>query len=64
VKDIKFSAILPPVQAAIKSDGQGGYRIQLDIPEEDRMQVYQLNELKGMVFEVTVKLPQQDKGGR
>ncbi|MCK9602354.1 MAG: hypothetical protein M0R06_25135 [Sphaerochaeta sp.] len=64
MKPIKFSAILPPVQAAIKLDGQGGARIQLDIPEEDRMQVYQLNELKGMVFEVTVSLPQKNKGSR
>ena len=32
---IEFLASFPPIQSAIKIDGQGGARIQLDIPETE-----------------------------
>lgn len=52
---IRFSAILPSIQSAIRLDGSGGARIQLEVPEEDRMEVYKLNELKGCVFTVSIE---------
>jgi hypothetical protein len=33
LEEVKFLASFPPIQSAIKIDGQGGARIQLDIPE-------------------------------
>ena len=52
--NISFLASLPPIQSAIKLDGQGGARIQLEVPEEDIVEVMKLAMLKGMVFKVTV----------
>lgn len=52
--NISFLASLPPIQSAIKLDGQGGARIQLEVPEEDIMEVMKLAMLKGIVFKVTV----------
>ena len=52
--NISFLASLPPIQIAIKLDGQGGARIQLEVPEEDIMEVMKLAMLKGIVFRVTV----------
>ena len=52
--NISFLASLPPIQSAIKLDGQGGARIQLEVPEEDIMEVMKLAMLKGIVFRVTV----------
>lgn len=65
VEPIEFNAILPSVQAAIKFSGDGGARIQLDVSEQDRMQIYKLNELKNMVFRVSIiPLPDEDGGSK
>lgn len=32
---VEFICSYPPIQSAIKLDGQGGARIQLDIPESE-----------------------------
>lgn len=34
-EEIEFLASFPPIQSAIKIDGQGGARIQLDVPESE-----------------------------
>jgi len=52
--NISFLASLPPIQSAIKLDGQGGARIQLEVPEENIVEVMKLAMLKGIVFRVTV----------
>ena len=54
MEPIEFTAILPSIQAAIRFHGDGGARIQLDIDEPQRMQIYKLNELKGIEFRVTI----------
>ena len=54
MEPIEFRASLPPIQSAIRLDGQGGARATLDIPEEDIVEVYKLNAMKGMVLLVTI----------
>ena len=57
MEPICFNAVLPQIQGAIKLDGAGGARIQLEISEEDIVEVYKLNTLKGQVFRVTIYPP-------
>jgi len=61
MEPITFHASLPPISSAIKADGSGGYRIQLDIPEEDYMEVYKVDRLKGQVFMVSISPPVEKK---
>ena len=54
MEPIEFTAILPSIQAAVRFHGDGGARVQLDIDEQNRVEVYKLLELKGVVFNVSV----------
>lgn len=52
--ELTFRASLPPIQSAIKLDGQGGARIQLDVPEEDKGAVLVLSTMTERVFVVRI----------
>jgi len=51
---IKFLAILPPIQSAIKLDGSGGARVQLDVSEEDLPAVLELAKMKEQILRVEI----------
>lgn len=53
--DISFIASLAPLSSAINSHGQGGFRIQLEVPEDEYMEIYKLDRLKGMAFRVVIQ---------
>lgn len=52
---IRFIAALAPSAGAIKAHGQGGYRIMLDVSEDEYMEIYKLDRLKGMTFVVEIQ---------
>jgi len=52
--EITFRASLPPKAGAIKLDGAGGGNVQFEVPEEDIVEVYKLNAMKGMVLVVKI----------
>jgi len=51
---IKLLASLPPIQSAIKLDGSGGARVQLDIPETCLDEVLKLAYLKEQILRVEI----------
>ena len=56
-----FRATLPPILSAIRLAGDGGMRVQLDIPESDVGEAVQLLLWKGRVLRVTVE-PEMGQG--
>jgi hypothetical protein len=60
---ITFAASLPPLQSAISLDGNGdGARVKLDIPREDRLAAFYLQDWAEIELEVTVK-PRNERDG-
>lgn len=57
---IVFLASFPPIQSAIKVSGDGGIRIQLDIPETEVPNAVDLLAMRGKVLKVTVEVEQQE----
>ncbi len=54
--EIKMIASFPPIQGAIKLDGQGdGARLTIDIPRTEVKKVPKLYDLMGNVFELSFK---------
>lgn len=51
-KVVEFRASFPPIQSAIKIAGDGGARIQLDIPESDIENAQGLLAMRGKVVRV------------
>lgn len=60
-KSVTFLAAFPPIQSAIKVCGDGGARIQLDIPESEMDEVMRLMALRGQVLQVTIRLHDNDR---
>jgi len=52
---VTFLATFPLIQSAIKVSGDGGMRIQLDIPDDQMDAAVQLLALRGEVLRVTVQ---------
>ncbi|RLC33226.1 MAG: hypothetical protein DRZ76_04565 [Candidatus Nealsonbacteria bacterium] len=53
---IQFIASLPPIQSAIKLDGNGdGGRIQLDVPRNNVEALIKLQGLAGKILKVVVE---------
>ena len=50
-----FLARFPPIQSAIKISGDGGMRVQLDIPESELVNALPLLAWRECVLIVTVK---------
>ena len=48
-------ATIPPIMTALKVDGSGGARLQLDIPETEREAIKALLDLRGAELIVTVQ---------
>jgi len=51
---IEFRAILPAIQGAIKVSPQDGVRIQLEVPEMDKVEALKLSVLGGKVLTVRI----------
>ncbi len=51
---IEFEATFPAIQSAIKVDGAGGARVQLDIPETELPAIARLLLMRGKVLRVRV----------
>jgi hypothetical protein len=58
---IEFLASFPPIQSAIKIDGQGGARIQLDIPESEMGNFIKAMAWRGKRIKVTLALDEDIK---
>ena len=52
---IRFEASFPAIQSAIKVDGAGGARVQLDIPETEMPAIVRLMLMRGKVLTITVE---------
>lgn len=52
---ITFLAAFPPIQSAIKLDGSGGARIQLDIPESEMGNFIKAMMWRGKRLRVTLE---------
>ena len=50
-----FRASLPPILSALRFSGDGGMRVQLDIPETDLGEATKLLLWKGTVLRITVE---------
>lgn len=61
-EQVIFLAAFPPIQTAIKVDGSGGMRIQLDIPESEMAEAVKLMLYRQVVLKVTIEA--QPKRGR
>ena len=62
-----FRASLPPILSALRFSGDGGMRVQFDIPETDLGEATKLLLWKGAVLRVTVEpevRPEKDDSGR
>jgi len=55
---VSFLATFPLIQSAIKVAGDGGARVQLDIPESELPAIARLLMLRGVVLRVIVE-PEQ-----
>jgi hypothetical protein len=56
-----FRASLPPILSAIRFSGDGGMRVQLDIPETDLGEATKLLLWKGTVLRITVEPEQREQ---
>jgi hypothetical protein len=56
-----FRASLPPILSAVRFSGDGGMRVQFDIPETDLGEATKLLLWKGTVLRVTVE-PEKPEG--
>ena len=56
-----FLATLPSILSCIKVSGDGGARLQLDVPDSDMAEALKLLLWRGMVLRVTVE-PESDDG--
>lgn len=52
---IQFIASFPQTQGAIKFDGNGGARIQLDSPDTEAYQIARCIPLRGKLLKVTIE---------
>ena len=52
---VTFEASFPAIQSAIKVDGAGGARVQLDIPETELPAIARLLLLRGKVLKISVE---------
>jgi hypothetical protein len=55
-----FEATLPPILSAVKVSGDGGLRIQLDVPQTDEADALKLLLWRERVLRVTVE-PANDR---
>jgi hypothetical protein len=55
-----FAASFPTIQSAIKFDGLGGVRFQLDVPESEVPKFLQALAWRGMVLKVTLEQETQN----
>ena len=62
---ITFYAAIPPILSAFKLSGDGGARIQFDVPDSDIDAVTSLLAMRGETLRVTVEIddgrPQADR---
>ena len=61
MSDCTFRAIVPSIGTAIKIHGDGGWRVQFDIPASDEAAALELLTMRGRVLEVTVR-PEKSGG--
>lgn len=61
---VTFLASFPAIQSAIKVDGAGGARVQLDIPETELPAIARLLLMRGVVLRVSVEPVREGKGGQ
>ncbi len=52
---VVFLASFPPIQSAIKIDGMGGARIQLDIPESEMGNFIKAMVWRGQRLKITIE---------
>ena len=52
---IVMLASIPPIMTALKIDGSGGARLQLDIPDSEREAIKALLDMRGAELVVTVQ---------
>lgn len=52
---VTFIATFPSISSAIKVDGAGGMRIQLDIPESEMSEAVKLLLYRQVVLSITVE---------
>lgn len=52
---VTFKGYFPPIQSAIKIDGQGGARIQLEIPESEVGNFIKAMTWRGKILVVTME---------
>ena len=58
---IAFEASLPAIQTAIKIAGDGGARVQLDIPETELPAIARLLLARGRVLRVTIEVQESSR---
>jgi hypothetical protein len=52
---IVMVASIPPIMSALRVDGSGGARLQLDIPETEREAIKALLDMRGAELIVTIQ---------
>ena len=60
MSECTFRAIVPSIGTAIKIHGDGGWRVQFDIPASDEGAALELLTMRGVLLEVTVKPERED----
>ena len=63
-KSVTFRATFPAIQSAIKIGGDGGARIQLDVPESDLAEFAPSMAWRGEVLQVTISVLQNENAKR
>ena len=61
-QEATFLASFPSIQSAIKIAGDGGMRIQLDIPESHISEALAIMVWRDQILEVTIKPQKKSKG--
>lgn len=56
IESVTFLCTFPLIQSAIKVAGDGGMRIQLDIPDSEMNEAVRLLAMRGEVLSVTVQI--------
>ncbi len=63
-ESIVMLASIPPIMTALKVDGSGGARLQLDIPDSEREAIKALLDMRGAELIVTVQRREQQADKR
>lgn len=54
IKEVRFTASIPPIDTAIKIHGQEGARLILDVADSELQRFFPVTAMRGKILTVTI----------